>query len=281
MYRNGIRIGMSPVSTGKPGYETPTGVFTILQKHREHYSNRYDNAPMPYMQRLTWDGIALHAGQLPGYPASHGCIRLPYAFSERLFGITARGMTVVVTASMARAPDTTSPGLFASPPLADARDPGSSTSPWSWHPERAPQGPINLLLSTRDKQIVVLRGGVEIGWARIDFRDAALHGTSVYTLLEGAQPGPSPVVAERPALKWLSVPVSGTPVPATDPVRAAVIAGRLVIPQAFARQVYDALTPGAMLVVTDEPLHGKGLVVPATLFEAQQPAQAPASPPRR
>ena len=87
VYRNGIRIGLSKVSTGKPGLETPTGVFEILEKRREHYSNIYNNAPMPFMQRLTWGGVALHAGQVPDQPTSHGCIRLPYAFSEALFAI--------------------------------------------------------------------------------------------------------------------------------------------------------------------------------------------------
>ncbi|HEU4652030.1 MAG TPA: L,D-transpeptidase family protein, partial [Croceibacterium sp.] len=74
LFRNGVPIAASTVSTGKDGHETPTGVFTILQKRKEHYSNLYNNAPMPNMQRLTWDGIALHAGNLPGYRASHGCI---------------------------------------------------------------------------------------------------------------------------------------------------------------------------------------------------------------
>ena len=109
VYRNGVRIGVSTVSTGKPGYETPTGVFTILQKQREHYSNLYDNAPMPFMQRLTWDGIALHGGDLPGYPASHGCIRMPNAFAKRLFGLTAMGGRVLVT-------DQRMPGDAAPPP---------------------------------------------------------------------------------------------------------------------------------------------------------------------
>jgi len=86
LYRNGIPIGASTVSTGRPGFDTPTGVFTILQKHVEHYSRKYDNAPMPYMQRLTWYGIALHGGHVPGYPASHGCIRLPIGFAKLLYG---------------------------------------------------------------------------------------------------------------------------------------------------------------------------------------------------
>ena len=88
-------IGQSPVSTGKRGKDTPTGVFTILQKNKHHVSNLYD-AEMPYMQRLTWSGIALHAGYLPGYHASHGCIRMPMAFAEKLWDMTKLGARVVV-----------------------------------------------------------------------------------------------------------------------------------------------------------------------------------------
>jgi len=94
VYRGGKLIGVSTVSTGKPGHETPTGSFEILQKRREHYSNKYDNAPMPFMQRLTWDGIALHGGAIPGHPASHGCVRLPNAFAKALFGATKLGASV-------------------------------------------------------------------------------------------------------------------------------------------------------------------------------------------
>ena len=97
LYRNGVRIAVSTVSTGKRGDETPPGVYTILQKHKEHFSNLYDAAPMPFMQRLTWDGIALHAGRIPGYPASHGCVRLPLEFAQKLFDVTYHGGTVVVT----------------------------------------------------------------------------------------------------------------------------------------------------------------------------------------
>ena len=91
VYRNAVEIARSTVSTGKKGHTTPTGVFQILQKHKDHYSSIYKGAAMPYMQRLTWQGIALHAGNLPGYPASHGCIRLPYEFSKKLYGVTAMG----------------------------------------------------------------------------------------------------------------------------------------------------------------------------------------------
>ncbi|QAY80040.1 hypothetical protein ETR14_21725 [Sphingosinicella sp. BN140058] len=96
VYRGGSLIGVSTVSTGKPGHRTPVGTFDILEKRREHYSNKYNNAPMPFMQRLTWDGVALHAGQIPGHPASHGCIRLPKEFARLLFGVTKVGASVHV-----------------------------------------------------------------------------------------------------------------------------------------------------------------------------------------
>ena len=92
-------IMSGPVSTGKDGHRTPTGVFHILQKNKFHRSNIYSGAPMPYMQRLTWSGIALHAGALPGYRASHGCIRMTDAHARHLFAISKMGMRVVVAPS--------------------------------------------------------------------------------------------------------------------------------------------------------------------------------------
>ncbi|WP_422125379.1 L,D-transpeptidase family protein [Sphingobium arseniciresistens] len=97
VYRGGRLVAVSTVSTGMAGHRTPTGNFTVLQKRQWHRSNLYSNAPMPFMQRLTWGGIALHAGENPGRPASHGCIRLPYAFARRLFGETALGTRVSMT----------------------------------------------------------------------------------------------------------------------------------------------------------------------------------------
>lgn len=94
--RNG-RIAAAPISSGQRGYATPKGIFSILQKSRMHYSNLYAGAPMPFMQRLTWSGVALHAGHLPGYPASHGCIRLPHGFARNLFSMTKLGARVIVT----------------------------------------------------------------------------------------------------------------------------------------------------------------------------------------
>jgi lipoprotein-anchoring transpeptidase ErfK/SrfK len=94
VYRGGTLIGVSTVSSGQPGHETPSGDYRILDKARDHHSSIYESAPMPFMQRLTWDGIALHAGVVPDHPASHGCIRLPLAFARNLFAVTRVGARV-------------------------------------------------------------------------------------------------------------------------------------------------------------------------------------------
>src|ERR1700676_2777098 len=87
----------TPISTGMRGHPTPMGVFSVIQKHKFHHSNIYSGAPMPYMQRITWSGVAMHAGVLPGYPASHGCIRMPMAFAVKMWNWTKMGARVVVT----------------------------------------------------------------------------------------------------------------------------------------------------------------------------------------
>lgn len=97
VYDNTRLIAEAPISSGRIGYATPTGVFSIVEKNRTHFSNLYGGAPMPNMQRITWSGVALHAGDLPGYPASHGCIRLPHGFSKKLFGLTKVGTRVIVS----------------------------------------------------------------------------------------------------------------------------------------------------------------------------------------
>jgi hypothetical protein len=103
VYGSSGLIAQSGVSTGRPGFRTPTGVFSVLQKSRWHRSNIYSGAPMPYMQRITWSGVALHAGVLPGYPASHGCIRMTHAFAAELWGMTRLGARVVVAPDDAEA----------------------------------------------------------------------------------------------------------------------------------------------------------------------------------
>src|SRR4029077_16089672 len=110
----------APVSSGQNGRETPAGIFSVIQKVEEHYSNLYDDAYMPHMQRITWSGIALHGGVLPGYPASHGCIRLPFDFAARLFDATARGMRVIVAPTDVAPVEIAHPVLFQPKPGAAA-----------------------------------------------------------------------------------------------------------------------------------------------------------------
>jgi hypothetical protein len=108
----------APVSSGQTGRETPAGIFSVIEKQAEHYSNLYDDAYMPHMQRITWSGIALHGGPLPGHPASHGCVRMPYDFAKRLFGLTKLGMRVIVAPSDVAPVEIVHPALFPTQPRA-------------------------------------------------------------------------------------------------------------------------------------------------------------------
>ena len=113
VYDKGEVIAHAPVSTGMAGHPTPTGIFSVIGKEVFHRSNIYSGAPMPFMQRITWSGVALHAGVLPGYPASHGCIRMPPDFAVRLYGITRKGARVLVTRGEVTPVRFTDPHLFA------------------------------------------------------------------------------------------------------------------------------------------------------------------------
>jgi hypothetical protein len=112
LYSNGERVAQGPVSTGMPGHPTPRGVFSIIEKDRYHHSNLYSGAPMPYMQRITWSGVALHEGVLPGHPASHGCIRTSHDFAQKLWPITKLGVRFLVTTSEVAPADFRHPKLF-------------------------------------------------------------------------------------------------------------------------------------------------------------------------
>lgn len=114
----------APVSTGTTGRETPAGVFAIIEKDKDHHSTMYDDAWMPNMQRITWNGIALHGGPLPGYAASHGCVRMPFNFAEGLFDKTNIGMRVIISPNDAAPVDFSHPSLFVPKPEAIAAAPG-------------------------------------------------------------------------------------------------------------------------------------------------------------
>jgi hypothetical protein len=116
LFSNGVPVAHGPISTGVPDHPTPMGVFSIIEKDRYHHSNLYSNAPMPYMQRITWSGVALHEGVLPGYPASHGCIRLSSDFAKKLWPITTLGVRVVIARNEVTPVGFEHPKLFAPKP---------------------------------------------------------------------------------------------------------------------------------------------------------------------
>src|SRR5256885_184776 len=161
VYRNGIRIARSSVSTGRPGHRTPTGVFTILEKEVHHTSSIYKGAEMPYMERVTWGGIALHAGDLPGYPDSHGCVRLPLEFSKLLFGVTMKGATVIIADTHSAPAETVHPGLFFARSGEESEP--EAAGQFEWNPDKSSSGPVALIVSSADKTVYVYRNGVEIG----------------------------------------------------------------------------------------------------------------------
>jgi len=286
LYRNGVRIAVSTVSTGKRGDETPPGVYTILQKHKEHFSNLYDAAPMPFMQRLTWDGIALHAGRIPGYPASHGCVRLPLEFARRLFEVSEMGMTVVVTAADPQEPALAHPGWLAPPvpgrdPVAVA--PSTGVVPGVvepvvvapvvdglsfWQPQLAPGGPLTLLLSSADRTVRVLRNGVAIGQASFVLDGDAPLGTQVLQLQAGTLEQESRYVPGQRRLRWTRVGMdAGAP---ADAAAVDAVYARIHVDPDFARRVYPELAPGTTVVLTD---------LPATLGEDAQPVLDTAAEP--
>lgn len=237
LFRNGVPIGASTISSGKSGYETPTGVFTVLEKKREHYSKTYSNAPMPNMQRLTWKGIALHAGNLPGYPASHGCIRLPMQFSSLLFGATRLGMTVIITSLPAQPRQSATPDLAA--PIA-ATASTLARAPYEWNPERASSGPVSVIISTADQRAIVLRNGTQIGSAPVRV-SGPVEGGYAYALRAWDESGQH----------WLKLQYSG----AGQGMEVTPGEGnRFDGPWDFRHKVQTVLRPGSIVIVTPRPL---------------------------
>ncbi len=250
LYRNGIPIAITTVSTGREGHVTPTGVFTILQRDVDHRSSIYDNAPMPYMQRLTWGGVALHGGTLPGYPASHGCIRLPHEFAKRLYGVTRLGMTVIVS------------GKAAVPRIAPG-GPGSWDGSGTagdvvdWHPERSAQGPVSIVISGADQRAVVLRNGIVIGSAPARI-DVPLTATSVFVRSGKAASGTGWTRVQLP--EWLAA------------TGQEDLTGRIHVAPEFRALIEPLLAPGANIIITRDSLEsGKE----AASFRIEDDAEGP------
>lgn len=252
VYRNGVPIGVSTVSTGAAGHLTPTGIFTVLQKDIDHVSNIYKDAPMLFMQRLTWGGIALHAGHLPGYPASHGCVRLPAAFAELLYGVSSLGMTVIVTDSP------TVPVVMSTPAVLAGADDAVGTG-YTWHPERSLIGPVSVVISGRDRRLVVLRNGVEIGSSDIRI-DGPVTQTTAFTLRD----------IDAAGAHWLRLTLPGQP---TDD--GAVVAAEDQpmghLPAAFSALLTAVLRPGSTVLVTRDTLKNAGTGQSLTVIATQKP----------
>lgn len=253
LFRNGVPIGATSISSGKTGHATPTGVFTILQKQIEHYSSKYNNAPMPYMQRLTWGGVALHAGNLPGFPASHGCIRLPAAFAKLLYDTTKLGMTVVITNEKVTPRIASMPQVLAFTPT----DRGLSPGGYEWHPERSTDGPISIIVSSEDASALVLRNGVEIGAAHVAV-DGPVNGTWAYMLRD----------VDRSGQHWIRVSLGSEG--GSDQAVPREEWQRFHAPDAFKRAIADIVQPGTTVVVTSDSLAAGAVAAPLTVIDAEQ-----------
>lgn len=256
VYRNGIRIGISTVSTGKTGHETPTGVFHILEKDKDHVSNLFKGAAMPNMQRLTWTGIALHAGNLPGYPASHGCIRMPLDFSALLFDITGKGGTVVVADELS-APQTVAHAGLVLPSTEvaalEADQPAEeATADIVWNPDAVTEGPIGIVVSSADERAHIYRNGTLIGNVPIAISDPELPlPAGVSIVLEGFSDEPNPFAPELPMPLWMAVAL---PTGTAHADYHSEIVGRIRANPRIGTQVFSMLQPGDSLVVTNLPL---------------------------
>jgi L,D-transpeptidase catalytic domain len=237
IYSDGVAVAETPVSTGTASHPTPHGIFNVIQKNRHHRSNLYSDAPMPYMQRLTWSGIALHEGRLPGYPASHGCIRLPQSFAYELWRTTRIGARVIIDqdepAPLAIAharlaallpkpaedvspkqPDamsSSSPVKVAAAAVVDAGAEAPAASPDPAMAEgtgagakKAPAfkpGPVSLFVSRREGKLYVRKGFEPIYTAPVTIRDKDKPlGTHLFTAL-----------AEGESLRWTVISLSDAP----------------------------------------------------------------------
>ncbi|QWT19697.1 L,D-transpeptidase [Bacillus sp. NP157] len=275
-YRNGILIGVTTVSTGKKGYETPTGVFTILQKDKNHKSNKYNAAPMPYQERLTWDGVALHAGGLPGYPESHGCVHMPTEFARLLFDSTNMGMTVVV------AEEGTAPVTVVHPTAVIPIDPRNgrdlTVAPlmngdmYSWNPDASPTGPISMVLSVPDQRVIVFRNGIEIGRSKVEVTNP-LVGTHAYIVAAGYM-APAATREGLQMPNWITIGIPGHGEEAGKVVDEALV-DRVAVPREFMAKILPELKPGDVLLATDERILPSTTGPQLEVIDARPPERAP------
>ena len=238
VYRNGILIGVATCSTGKKGYETPTGVFTVLGKAEEHYSNEFDDASMPHMQRLTWNGVALHAGKLPGYPASHGCVRLPPKFAECLYAVTKVGTPVII------AGDYADPILVEDPgPILGSNAKAQIDAKLGKKAAGGPNAVTSILVSRADNRIYVLQGGAIVADGSANIKDPGKPlGSNVFIWQGSDKSGGS---------SWEGLGFYADGEGATAPNTSVLerIEGSDDVMEAIKKR----LKPGTVLVTTDQP----------------------------
>lgn len=258
LYRNGMLIGISTVSTGKRGHGTPAGVFIVLEKDRYHRSRTYNNALMPYANRLTWGGVALHAGHIPGYPASHGCIRLPTQFARMLFKVSTLGMTVVIAGYQSQTFKLAHPAVLSAVDPREAKVVDSPdltlTEEFRWQPENAQKGFVSIVISEKDQRLLVYRNGVEIGRTKISITLPEKNlGTHIFIMQEGEGIDINPFLNAAPLRRWMA-----TGIPAHTHEESMILNSsffdHLNIPIDFAKAMDGILTPGTILLITDTPI---------------------------
>jgi hypothetical protein len=210
------------------------------------------------MERLTWGGVALHAGGLPGYPESHGCIHLPSEFAQRLFEISLNGMTVVIGTEQTAPEQVAHPGYLAPVKVVGGQPaepvPFETAEDEGWQPGLSPSGPVSIVLSQGSQRIVVYRNGIEIGRARLTVTGDAPLANGALVLTEGPSSVPDPYVPDPTKFRWLRIGVpghvgeQGTQV---DPMAVS----RIKLPAKFVAQLDGILTLGATVLVTNEALY--------------------------
>lgn len=248
VYRDGVLIAVSTCSTGRKGHRTPTGVFSVLQKDKDHVSSTYKGAKMPFMERLTWSGIALHAGNLPGYPASHGCIRLPYDFARLLFTVTHLGAVTVIADEHSEPVEVVHPSLFLPKRAKEKARILAQKLAAKKHPPRrrheAGHRPSKLIISIADRKLTILEDGHTRVSGPLYVRDPGRPiGHHVFVL--------KPSSTNDEALRWIASGYAGHD---TNPLTHRPdpnVLDRLTTDAETAEKLHQLMHPGLVMVITD------------------------------
>jgi hypothetical protein len=287
LYGSDGLITRVPVSTGMHGHPTPLGVFSVIQKQKWHRSNIYSAAPMPFMQRITWSGVALHAGVLPGYPASHGCIRMSNAFAVRLYHLTKVGTRVIITRKDVAPAEIAPPALLPPAPAedtsaspqppapaevktaaaveaapaqsegADALDPSEATE------KAAALEPITVFVSRKTQKLAVRQGFAPLFDSPVRFEHPELAiGTHIFTAIDTARTAmrwtlvsmPEETTRSEPRKDERKASFQAKPAKIADDAvdRANRVLDRIHIPSDVYDRIFGLLSPGSSLIISDD-----------------------------